>query len=302
MQLPGRALRRRRRLHDRVDPQPARDHPPEQDSASLSRRHAAGRRGPDQRRLHRLGQPRRAGAGLDRAGGERARRRSRSRPLPLQPMQPVDDTTTGTVTARAARWRNEGDVKGWSRAGGTRVTVKEGETVYNLSRRFGVPADVIMKSNGLSESDGLKAGSEDRHPDLCLFGQGAGLGPRQQSEDGEGEILARRASACRPAARTAAEPRGAAADAEEQGKVRCDDHGDRRQQQCQASGRRRHLQGAGRRHAVAHRQEDRRRRHRHQGGERPRRRPDPHRPDAEDPGRRRLGRRSLLPLRPPMRS
>jgi len=54
----------------------------------------------------------------------------------------------------------EGDIKGWSRAGGTRVTVKEGETVYNLSRRFGVPADVIMKSNGLAESDSLKAGSK----------------------------------------------------------------------------------------------------------------------------------------------
>ena len=54
----------------------------------------------------------------------------------------------------------EGDPKGWSRAGGTQVTVKEGETVYNLSRRFGVPADVIMKANGLSESDGLKAGAK----------------------------------------------------------------------------------------------------------------------------------------------
>ena len=74
-------------------------------------------------------------------------------------MQPVDDTTTGTVQPEPTM-AEQGDVKGWSRAGGTRVTVKDGETVYNLSRRFGVPADVIMKSNGLSESDGLKAGSK----------------------------------------------------------------------------------------------------------------------------------------------
>ena len=74
-------------------------------------------------------------------------------------MQPIDETTTGTVKPEPPI-AEEGDIKGWSRAGGSRVTVKEGETVYNLSRRFGVPADVIMKSNGLSESDGLKAGSK----------------------------------------------------------------------------------------------------------------------------------------------
>jgi murein DD-endopeptidase MepM/ murein hydrolase activator NlpD len=75
------------------------------------------------------------------------------------PMQPIDETTTGTVKPEPPIVE-EGDIKGWSRAGGSRITVKEGETVYNLSRRFGVPADVIMKSNGLSESDGLKAGSK----------------------------------------------------------------------------------------------------------------------------------------------
>lgn len=49
---------------------------------------------------------------------------------------------------------------GWSRAGGTQVTVKEGETVYNLSRRFGVPANIIAKVNGLSEGTGLQAGQK----------------------------------------------------------------------------------------------------------------------------------------------
>ncbi len=75
------------------------------------------------------------------------------------PMAPVDTTTTGTVNPQPP-FAEQGDIKGWSRAGGTQVTVKSGETVYNLSRRFGVPADVIMKSNGLTESDGLKTGSK----------------------------------------------------------------------------------------------------------------------------------------------
>ena len=52
------------------------------------------------------------------------------------------------------------EVKGWSRAGGTQVTAREGETVYNLSRRYGVPADVLMKTNGLASADGLKSGQK----------------------------------------------------------------------------------------------------------------------------------------------
>jgi murein DD-endopeptidase MepM/ murein hydrolase activator NlpD len=71
----------------------------------------------------------------------------------------LDATTTGTVQPPAMATA-EAEPQGWSRAGGTQVTIKDGETVYNLSRRFGVPADVIMKSNGLSEQSGLKSGQK----------------------------------------------------------------------------------------------------------------------------------------------
>jgi murein DD-endopeptidase MepM/ murein hydrolase activator NlpD len=69
----------------------------------------------------------------------------------------LDETATGTMEAAAPAEEN---VKGWSRAGGTQVTAKEGETVYNLSRRFGVPADIIMKVNGISAENGLKTGQK----------------------------------------------------------------------------------------------------------------------------------------------
>ncbi|RIK86903.1 MAG: peptigoglycan-binding protein LysM, partial [Hyphomicrobiales bacterium] len=49
---------------------------------------------------------------------------------------------------------------GWTRAGGTQITVKPGETVYNLSRRFGVPTDAILKANGLSSASALAAGQQ----------------------------------------------------------------------------------------------------------------------------------------------
>jgi len=80
---------------------------------------------------------------------------------------PLDRTVTGTVAPKPqpvveqpAPVVAEEEPAGWSRAGGTQVTVREGETVYNLSRRFGVPANAIMKVNGLSETSSLQAGQK----------------------------------------------------------------------------------------------------------------------------------------------
>src|SRR5690606_18309675 len=49
---------------------------------------------------------------------------------------------------------------GWSRAGGTQVSIKPGETVYNLSRRFGVPVAAILKANGMGDASQLAAGQQ----------------------------------------------------------------------------------------------------------------------------------------------
>ena len=76
--------------------------------------------------------------------------------------EPLDKKPTGTVAKPTEpRMAVEAtEPAGWSRAGGTQVTVKEGETVYNLSRRFGVPANVIAQVNGLPEKSGLQAGQK----------------------------------------------------------------------------------------------------------------------------------------------
>ncbi len=72
---------------------------------------------------------------------------------------PLDNRVTNSVAAgTAAVSAGEETIKGWSKAGGTQITAKDGETVYNLSRRFGVPADVLMRMNGLSPENGLKVG------------------------------------------------------------------------------------------------------------------------------------------------
>jgi murein DD-endopeptidase MepM/ murein hydrolase activator NlpD len=49
-------------------------------------------------------------------------------------------------------------VGGWSRTGGTEITVDTGDTVYSLSRRFGVPAREIMAANGLTSANALPVG------------------------------------------------------------------------------------------------------------------------------------------------
>lgn len=79
----------------------------------------------------------------------------RAAPPSAQPQ--LDTASAGPV---AAQHPSEPDPVGWSRTGGTQVTAKDGETVFNLSRRFGVPADVLMKMNGLSSDKGLQAGQK----------------------------------------------------------------------------------------------------------------------------------------------
>lgn len=44
--------------------------------------------------------------------------------------------------------------------GSRRVTLKHGETIYTLSRRYGVPADAIMRANGISSASDVTAGRE----------------------------------------------------------------------------------------------------------------------------------------------
>ncbi|MCO5145795.1 MAG: peptidoglycan DD-metalloendopeptidase family protein [Aquamicrobium sp.] len=84
-------------------------------------------------------------------------------PVPVA-VQPAPPTLAQPAPASTAQQPNavvttDGE-GGWMRAGGTQITVKPGETVYNLSRRFGVPTDAILKANGLSSANALAAGQQ----------------------------------------------------------------------------------------------------------------------------------------------
>ena len=75
-------------------------------------------------------------------------------PVTTSSVQPVANAPTATATVA-----NTSSGQGWSGAGGTWVTVRSGETLYNLSRRFGVPAEAIQSANNISDPSALVVGS-----------------------------------------------------------------------------------------------------------------------------------------------
>ena len=47
---------------------------------------------------------------------------------------------------------------GWTSTGGTTIVARSGETLYNLSKRYGVPVAEIRRANNMSLAEGLKSG------------------------------------------------------------------------------------------------------------------------------------------------
>ncbi|MEM1317572.1 MAG: peptidoglycan DD-metalloendopeptidase family protein, partial [Pseudomonadota bacterium] len=54
--------------------------------------------------------------------------------------------------------------RGWQGATAASVELKRGETLYNLSRRFGVPVSALMSANGIQNADEVQAGSHIKIP------------------------------------------------------------------------------------------------------------------------------------------
>ncbi|MGE0499596.1 MAG: peptidoglycan DD-metalloendopeptidase family protein [Rhizobiaceae bacterium] len=104
----------------------------------------------------------RSGAHVQTAGLEPVSRSPLPAGEPPSPVRTLDPTATGSVAAlpSAPLPAETNDPAGWSRAGGTQVTVRDGETLYNLSRRYGVPADVIAQVNGLPSGGAIRSGQK----------------------------------------------------------------------------------------------------------------------------------------------
>ncbi|MBS3649632.1 peptidoglycan DD-metalloendopeptidase family protein [Pseudaminobacter sp. 19-2017] len=78
-----------------------------------------------------------------------------------QPETRSSETRVAAAPARQPAAPTQGsNPAGWSSAGGTQVAVKSGDTVYSLSKRYGVPANVIAQVNGLPGDSSLQAGQK----------------------------------------------------------------------------------------------------------------------------------------------
>lgn len=78
----------------------------------------------------------------------------------VQEAQPMPETAAAKPKPVKAPVAKEPAQEGWSTIGGTWITVKEGETVYNLAKRFGVPANAILEANGLKSTSALQSGQK----------------------------------------------------------------------------------------------------------------------------------------------
>ncbi|NKB52162.1 MAG: peptidoglycan DD-metalloendopeptidase family protein [Rhizobiaceae bacterium] len=92
-------------------------------------------------------------------------RTAKTQPIVLQPRQSrvaplrvnnTDSIVTGAVTDEPKTTKSIG----WDSSKGTRVTVRSGETLYNLSRRYGVPVSAIMSANQISDANSVEAGKQ----------------------------------------------------------------------------------------------------------------------------------------------
>lgn len=72
-----------------------------------------------------------------------------------------DPIETGSLPAATRDERSPSPAaiaSGWSSAGGSLVTVGQGETGHSLARRYGVPLKAILVANNMSNANGIQAG------------------------------------------------------------------------------------------------------------------------------------------------
>ena len=87
--------------------------------------------------------------------------------LPVPQTPKIDAVNTGSIANAsnslpkpAVATAATDAVGGWSRAGGTAIKLRSGETLYNVSKRYGVPVKAIMDANGIANANAIQAGQQ----------------------------------------------------------------------------------------------------------------------------------------------
>ena len=71
---------------------------------------------------------------------------------------------------------------GWTAVGGTRVSLRQGENLHNLSRRYGVPVKQIMRVNNISRASNVVAGQSVLIPTYTYSRKAAVSAPDSNSK------------------------------------------------------------------------------------------------------------------------
>ncbi|QFT32275.1 Murein hydrolase activator NlpD precursor [Labrenzia sp. THAF82] len=77
------------------------------------------------------------------------------KPAPIA-VKPAPEISSAPVVSAAAGQAKSW--KGWTSTGGTRVQVRQGDSVQSMARRFGVPEKAIMSVNGISDPNQVRPG------------------------------------------------------------------------------------------------------------------------------------------------
>jgi murein DD-endopeptidase MepM/ murein hydrolase activator NlpD len=80
-------------------------------------------------------------------------------PVAVASLPPVAPVTTGQIrSAPPVVHEAAGSANGWTAIGGSPVVVAQSDTLETLSRRYGVPASAMLKTNGLSSASEVRGG------------------------------------------------------------------------------------------------------------------------------------------------
>ncbi|MEM9733757.1 MAG: peptidoglycan DD-metalloendopeptidase family protein [Pseudomonadota bacterium] len=89
------------------------------------------------------------------------------RPKNTNPLRMTGSAPANTDSMSTGSVRKSEPVQkpvGWKNEKGTWITIKAGETLYNVSRRYGVPVSAIMEANGITDARSVQEGQRVRIP------------------------------------------------------------------------------------------------------------------------------------------
>ena len=72
---------------------------------------------------------------------------------------PISRETTGSIAPMAVSTAPHASVGGWTSGGGVPIIVAEGESADVLSKRYGVPANALLETNGLRSASDIHPGT-----------------------------------------------------------------------------------------------------------------------------------------------